>query len=680
MIKDPENPSIDEEYSNFFNNDLINSINKEDFSCILYKNHSFIRSFYRDCIESHTPKKNLFSLNDSDKNLEIIKANPSHSNSFLKDFNEKLFPKIDKTKFEKMKSKNNLIKRIFAHKALKSTICGSATERKYSQIDNSKKLKNSKSEANFHSKNAIRPISKILIKNEVLKGNRIAEKIPLKRLSISQRKFKTTFNTFVSQKTKKLNKIPKMLNIRIAKLTRESIRNNSVKIEKRFIENENTTLRKDSPSSKAPIKLLKSEFHKAKVSYVSTPEKKRKEISLKRIKIDNGQVKSRNINNNSLKLENSQTGDNRNGLIRKITSNLSNGSNVFNSIDMDKKSKTYKRITSNELAIIPEIKGMKFSTKTPITNTPNKRNEEKKNIFTMEKSRNIQKKKKTTNIGSLNINVNFQVNFNVINSSEKTNEQNEKILNLMTSSERIENENLFVISETNEKTPRNFQIKEVIQNYQSPTGKRHKFHSKISNLDINFSQSTKNEKFPDKKSFKINNEKKSSTSQSKSKSKVLNNVPSLKKLSNTMSRNKINLKNLLLFSDKNDSKVITSTIIDIDKTFSKKNETEKSSLHNKTMDSIKHRLRNPNLNKTASKLNKNELTKVIKEKNLIKANKGKDLSITTKFSSVKFFNYNTVTPLNTNNKVKIEFKNLKETPTGKPRIECFKSKTTSNKK
>ena len=113
MIKDPENPSIDEEYSNFFNNDLINSINKEDFSCILYKNHSFIRSFYRDCIESHTPKKNLFSLNDSDKNLEIIKANPSHSNSFLKDFNEKLFPKIDKTKFEKMKSKNNLIKRIF---------------------------------------------------------------------------------------------------------------------------------------------------------------------------------------------------------------------------------------------------------------------------------------------------------------------------------------------------------------------------------------------------------------------------------------------------------------------------------------------------------------------------------------------------------------------------------------
>ena len=714
-ILQPNEESYEGKLSTLLKTDIVKSLNKETFSSFLYKNHSFIRSFegiYYDLLNNNY----MIEINNVNEiNLSNIENKNSFSESFTKDIKQKFFPKNVSLKCEKLKTITFKVKPLKG--AVSALFKKGLIERKSSLPFFSEKLKISNSEANFHLNRIVSSIPKSQLNREQKDKNCSKTKTNLQRLPSSQKYVKTTLNKFFTKQ--RVRKDSNILNERI--LPKDLIRNISSKIEKIINENENPNfnIKHKSPSKKIPIKLLKTEFYKSKMSFNPCLDVKKIEPSTKRMKID--QVKSRNFNSNSNKNDNSQSSESRNLLCMttKIKSN-NYGFNIFNSIEGDKK--FYKKTGNNQLEIIPEIKAMKFSNKLQNAATPNKKIEEKK-MFSMEKSRNIiksklQDKEYQTSLGSYNINVNVNVNLNMVNNTDKTNEQN--VINSNYNSEKIESENLFIISEKKENIKSKFYLNQENHSYSR---NKSKLHEKITNLPLFLT--TKNDKLCEKSLGKIIIHSKPLTSRNNNKKKLLPIVDeTFKKSSNTLSRNKINTKTLFLFSERDDSKIVSTTINEINKTFSKKNFTEQFSiLQNKTFtnnisprfinssntlktqtftnnisprfikssNTLKTQILSNNISprfikssntlKTQSKLNKNEIIsnqhKSFKSKNekiVDLAKDAKNLLINTKLPSGKLINHNTAP-----SKIKTQTKVEKDKTTNKTKIDLLKNKTITLK-
>jgi len=386
-------------------------------------------------------------------------------------------------------------------------------------------------------------------------------------------------------------------------------------------------------------------------------------VNIKGDKSEKFHQKSRNAINSSLKKENLHISDPRIFLSTRRLSSVQHGSNISSAIDFDKKPITNRNQQNRGLEIIPEVNGMKASSRNNYT--PRKKNDDKKKIFAVDKSKLLINNSRTpdiklrnintNNLPSLNINVNFHVNLNVLNTdkiSELNDKANEFIKSNFNNESIGENEDLFVISELNEKTPRNICYSEPINVSTSKSPKHNsKFQEKVASCDMNGTKIQRNE-----------------------------------------SRNKLNNKKLFLFSERDDQKISSSIGFYPEKILTKKHpETQQSFFHqNKTFTNLVSpkvpKMANK-IHNTSSKIPKLDLEKI----KSIKINpnekssrngKPKDLSIITKLPNSKVYTCNTVTHSN-NNKIKIEFKkSLKEaiTPTSKLKFGTLKAKTSNIKK
>jgi len=710
LQEDDKNKShLEEKVSTLFKTKIINSINKESFSLILAKKHSFLTSF-----ELNYPEMPILSSLDCSDNISYINFMPSISNSFS---NEIMLFKMnypfEVKSYKKLKTVNFFNRNKMYSKGLKTVVGGSYRKEisgnKYSQPKSNSTLKNSISQANLNSNITVSLIPKISIKTGLKKSEtKIKINPPRFCFSTSHTNFKTTFKNFLTyRKSNKKN----MLNLRIE---RESMRSTSLKREVKHGESDNSRrnskVKSPSVKKKSKIKVIRTDnFKEKRSSSVFSPDKKLQDNAVKGDKFEKFHQKSRNAINSSLKKENLHSTDPRFFLSTRRLSNVQQSSNILGVTDFDKKPITNRNQHNKGLEVIPEVHGMKVSSRNNFT--PGKKNDDKKKIFSVDKAKLLINNSRTpdiklrnintNNLPSLNINVNFHVNFNVLN-SDKICELKDKASEFIKSNfnnESIgENEDLFVISELNEKTPRNICFSEPINLSTSKSPKHNpKLQEKLTSCDMNGTKIQKNEKIvteKDRKSLKINTDKKVIMNNTQHQKSKLSNliIPSLKKTPTTMSRNKLNNKKLFLFSERDDHKISSSIGFYPEKVLTKKQpETQQSFFHqNKTFTNLV----SPKIPKmakkiynTSSKIPKLDLEKI----KSIKINpnekssrncKPKDLSIITKLPNSKMYTCNTVTHSN-NNKIKIEFKkSMKEvtTPTSKVKFGTLKAKTSNIKK
>jgi hypothetical protein len=710
LQEDDKNKShIEQKVSTLFKTNIVNSINKESFSLILAKKHSFLTSF-----ELNYPEMPILSSLDCSDKISYINFAHSISNSFS---NEIMLFKMnypfEVKAYKKLKTVNFFNRNKMYSKGIKTVVGGSYRKEisgnKYSQPKSNSTLKNSISQANLNSNLTVSLIPKISIKTALKKSEtKIKINPPRFCFSTSHTNFKTTFKNFLTyRKSNKKN----MLNIRIE---RESMRSTSMKREVKHGEGEyerkNSNVKSPTVKKKTKIKVIRTEnFKEKRSSSVFSPDKKLQDNVVKGDKSEKFHQKSRNAINSSLKKENLHISDPRIFLSTRRLSSVQHGSNISSAIDFDKKPITNRNQQNRGLEIIPEVNGMKASSRNNYT--PRKKNDDKKKIFAVDKSKLLINNSRTpdiklrnintNNLPSLNINVNFHVNLNVLNTdkiSELNDKANEFIKSNFNNESIGENEDLFVISELNEKTPRNICYSEPINVSTSKSPKHNsKFQEKVASCDMNGTKIQRNEKIMterDRKSLKINTDKKVLINNTQHQKSKQNNViiPSLKKTPTTMSRNKLNNKKLFLFSERDDQKISSSIGFYPEKILTKKHpETQQSFFHqNKTFTNLVSpkvpKMANK-IHNTSSKIPKLDLEKI----KSIKINpnekssrngKPKDLSIITKLPNSKVYTCNTVTHSN-NNKIKIEFKkSLKEaiTPTSKLKFGTLKAKTSNIKK
>jgi len=234
LQEDDKNKShIEQKVSTLFKTNIVNSINKESFSLILAKKHSFLTSF-----ELNYPEMPILSSLDCSDKISYINFAHSISNSFS---NEIMLFKMnypfEVKAYKKLKTVNFFNRNKMYSKGIKTVVGGSYRKEisgnKYSQPKSNSTLKNSISQANLNSNLTVSLIPKISIKTALKKSEtKIKINPPRFCFSTSHTNFKTTFKNFLTyRKSNKKN----MLNIRIE---RESMRSTSMKREVKHGEGE----------------------------------------------------------------------------------------------------------------------------------------------------------------------------------------------------------------------------------------------------------------------------------------------------------------------------------------------------------------------------------------------------------------------------------------------------------